>query len=331
MGKTPWVSVILIPLIGVVTSLPQDKKPVGMVKIAVTKIASTPALDADEKGFEKALADAGLKERIHVAYDRQNAKGDLADAQAIARTFVDSGVDLIHCISTPCSQAVVKAVKNIPIVFSAVADPADAGVVPRNSLPGMKTGTNVTGISDRWPVALQFETYLKIVPKAKRWGTIYHAKDAASLLHIREMRDAARKLGVELLEASILNSAEAIQAAEFLAAKVHAFYLTRDHTTFSAFDAIVKVCNERKVPLFTGDANSVQRGAIAAYGLDYFQVGLSAGRKALLVLKGEKPGDIPWRLWDAFSLVVNEKAAKAQGVVLTPELLKKADKIFGSS
>ena len=65
-----------------------------------------------------------------------------------------------------------------------------------------------------------------------------------------------------------------------------------------------------------------------AYGLDNFLVGYSAGRKAALVLRGIKPEDVPWGPVKKFSLVINTRAAQAQGVVLAPELLARADKVI---
>jgi putative ABC transport system substrate-binding protein len=328
MWKKLCPVLIFILMITVAISFAQEKKAKKVFKIGVTQIVSHPALDADAKGFEKALADAGFKEGVDVTYDRQNAQGDMANAQTIAQKFLDAKVDMIHSIATPTSQAVVKTIKNIPVVFSSVTDPVDAGLVPKTSPPGTKSGTNVTGVSDRWPIALQFERYTKFVPKAKKWGTIYNAGDANSMVHIKEMREAAKKLGVELIEATISTSAETMQAAQSLAGKVQAINITSDNTAVSAFEAIVKVCNEKKIPLFAGDVDSVPRGAIAAYGLDYFLIGLSAGKKAAQVLKGQKPGDVPWGPAEKFSLVVSEKAAKTQGVVIPPDLLKKADKVI---
>jgi putative ABC transport system substrate-binding protein len=319
----------LILIVGVSFSFAQEKKAKKMIRIGVTQIVSHPALDGDAKGFEKALADAGFKEGVIVTYDRQNAQGDMANAQTIAQKFLDAKVDMIHSIATPTSQAVVKTIKNIPVVFSSVTDPVDAGLVPKTSPSGTKSGTNVTGVSDRWPVSLQFEMYTKFVPKAKKWGTIYNAGDANSMVHIKEMREAAKKLGVELMEASISTSAETMQAAQSLAGKgVQAINITSDNTAVSAFEAIVKICNEKKIPLFAGDVDSVPRGAIAAYGLDYFLIGESAGKKAVQVLKGKKPGDIPWGPAEKFSLVISQKAAKTQGVTVPPDLLKKADKVI---
>jgi putative ABC transport system substrate-binding protein len=230
----------------------------------------------------------------------------VADAQAIAQKFVDEKVDLIHCIAILTSQAVVKRIKNIPIVFSSVSDPVNAGLVPKTSLPETKTGTNVTGVSDRWPVHLQFEMSTKFIPRAKKWGTIYNARDANSRAHIKKIRESAKKLGVELIEAKISIRGETMQAVQSLSGKVQAIHLTHDHTVTSAFGVIVKVCNEKKIPLFTGDVYSVPRGAIAAYGLDYFFIGHSAGKRAARILAGEKPGDIPWGTAEKLSLVVSE-------------------------
>lgn len=320
---------ILLLVISVSNSIAQEKKSKKLIKIGIAQTVSRPDLDADAKGFEKALAEAGFKEGVNITYDRQNARGDRANAQTIAQRFLHAEVDLIHSIAILTSQAVVKRIKNIPIVFSSVSDPVNAGLVPKTSLPETKTGTNVTGVSDRWPVHLQFEMSTKFIPKAKKWGTIYNIRDANSLAHIKEMRESAKKLEVELIEAKISIRGETMQAAQSLSGKVQAIHLTHDHTVASAFGVIVKVCNEKKIPLFTGDVYSVPRGAIAAYGLDYFFIGHSAGKKATRILAGEKPGDIPWRPAEKFSLVVSEKAAKAQGIFIPPDLLKKSDKVIG--
>lgn len=297
-------------------------------RVGVTQIVSHAALDADQKGFEAALASAGFKEGTSIVYDRQNAQGDPAKADAIARKFVSNRVDLIHGIATPTTQAVVKSSTKIPIVFSSITDPVSAGIVPKDSAPGKKTGTNVTGVSDLWPVALQMETYAKFVPKAKKWGTIYNPAETNSVMHIKAMRAAARKMGLELVEVTISSSREVPKAAASLVGKVQAITITSDNTAVTDLESIVAVCNKHKIALFAGDVDSVPRGAVAAYGLDYYLVGYSAGKKAALILKGVKPGDIPWGPVEKFSLVINEKAARAQGVTISPAMLKKADKVL---
>jgi putative ABC transport system substrate-binding protein len=296
-------------------------------RIGVMQTASYPDFDADAKGFEKALAEAGFKEGLHVIYDRQNAKGDVNRTLTIAHRFLNADVDLIHSIATPSSRAAIKVIQDIPIVFSSVTEPVYAGLIPLRSHVGTKTGTNVTGVSDRWPVTLQLQMYTRFFPKAKKWGTIYNAGDPRSFLYVKELREAAKKLKVELIEVTTSNSDEVLPAAQFLARKAQTIYITYDHIALSSFDTIVKVCNEKKIPLFGGDLNCVTKGAMAAYGWDYFQIGYSAGRKAVRILKGENPGDIPWEVGGKLVLLINEKAARAQGAIVPPELLKKADKI----
>jgi len=297
-------------------------------RIGVTKIVSHAALDADEKGFEAGLASAGFKDGVNVTYLRRNAQGDLAVADTIARELVAEKVDLIHAIATPTAQAVMRTGSRIPMVFSSVTDPVLAGLVPTSSAPGQKTGTHVTGSSDLWPVRLQFETYARVVPKAKTWGTIYNPNEVNSLSHVKVMREAARDLGLTLVEATVSSSADVEPAASLLATKVQAITITSDNTSVASLEAIARVCERHKVALFAGDIDSVARGAVMAYGLDYFLVGYSAGKKAALVLKGIKPGDVPWGPLEKFSLVINVRAAKAQGVVIPPELLAKADKVI---
>src|SRR4030043_534616 len=319
---------ILLLIVSPSFSFAQETSKKTSHRIGVTQTVSFQDFDADANGFEKALAEAGFKEGIHVIYDRQNAQGDLGNAQAIAQKFFNTKVDLMHSIATPSSQAVVKLIKNISIIFSSVTDPVGAELIPKTSPPGTKTGTNVTGVSDRSPVLLQFEMYTKFFPKAKKWGTIYNPGDPKSILYIKEMREAAKKLGVELIEATISSSGEALQTVQSLAGRAQAIHITFDYIAISSFDTIVKICNEKKIPLFGGDLKCVSRGAMAAYGWDYFQIGHAAGRKAAQILKGEKPGDIPWELGEKLLLLINEKAAKTQGAIISPELLKKADRII---
>jgi putative ABC transport system substrate-binding protein len=320
---------ILLLVVSPTISFAQEKIPKKIIpKIGVTQTVSYPDFDADAKGFEKALAEAGFKEGIHVTYDRQNAQGDVNHTQTIAEKFMNSNVDLIHSIGTPSSRAVMKIIRDVPIVFSSVTDPVYAGLIPKTSPIGTRTGTNVTGVSDRWPVTLQFEMYTRFVPKAKKWGTIYNTGDPRSLLYVKEMRQAAKKLKVELIEMNISQSEETLPAAQFLVGKVQTIYITYDHVALSSFEPIVKVCNQKKIPLFGGDLKCVTMGAIAAYGWDYFQIGHSAGKKAARILKGEKPGNIPWDSGEKLVLLINEKAARAQGAIVPPELLKKADRII---
>lgn len=202
-------------------------------KIGVIVIVSHPALESDQQGFEQALKDAG----IEAEYDYQNAQGDMSNAQTIAQKFKNDKLDMVHAIATPTSQAAVKAIKNTPIVYSSVTDPVDAGLVKTMG----PSGTNVTGISDAWPIEKQIRLYREIVPKAKIWGTIYNAGDANSVKSISWTRAAMKKFGLELKEITVSNSSEVYTAAQSLAGSIDAIYITSDNIVVSALESVIKV------------------------------------------------------------------------------------------
>jgi putative ABC transport system substrate-binding protein len=296
-----------------------------MFRIGEHQIVSHPALDNDSKGFKAALEEEGFIEGKNITIDRKNAQGEQPNCAIIAQKFEDDKVDLIHAISTPNAQASAKISKKIPIIFSSVTDPVKTGIVPTMG----KTGTHITGVSDRWPIALQCQMYQDFMPHAKKWGTIYNPGDVNVTFHIKEMKEAIEKAGGQLIEAHISGSSEVMQAAQSLVGRVDALHITSDNTAVSAFESIVKVCNDNKIPLFVGDRDSVPRGAIAAYGLDYFMVGYTAGKKAARILKGEKPSEIPAGLAEGYSLWISLFHAKNQGAKLPMVLVEKAaDKIW---
>ena len=292
-----------------------------MYKIGVTVIVSHPALEADQKGFEKALKDAGVEAK----YDYQNAQGEMPNAQAIAQKFAADKVDMVHAIATPTAQAACKVIKNIPVVYSSVTDPVDAGLV--KSMEG--SGTNVTGVSDAWPIDRQIGMYNEMLPSAKKWGTIYNAGDANSVRSIGWTREAMKKRGLELVEVTISSSAEVYTAAQSLVGRVNALYITSDNMVASAFGSVTKVCNSNKIPLFVGNTDQVELGAIAALGFDYFAVGYAAGKKAALILKeGKDPGKIPSGLAEDLKLHLSLKNAKSQGFNIPQKYVDKADKVL---
>jgi len=294
--------------------------PAGDERRVIGEIAfvSHPIIDACSRGFAEALASAGVSD---VAFDRQNAHGDTATTFQIAQKFVNDRVALVHTMTTPASQAVATAVKDIPVVFSAVTDPVDAGLVPTMDA----AGGNVTGVSDAWPISRQVALYHEMVPAARRWGTLYNPGDANSLVSIRWTRQAMAELGLELVESTLSNSSEVLSSAQALLGRVDAIYVTSDNTVISAFAAVAGLADANHVPLFAGDASSVADGAIAALGFDYYQVGWAAGLKAAMILKGEKTaGEIPSGFAENPALHLNLGAAARQGVTIDPRFIAMA-------
>ena len=307
--------------------LPTHAQSTRTVRIGVIRPAPVPVLDVNQQGFEAALAGAGFKAGVNVSYDVQTTGGDPHRAQAIVQKFIEDKVDLVHSMGTAPTLAAMKAGARVPVVFSAVSDPVGAGIVPEGSKPGQVTGTQLTGVSDRWPIGLQLETYARLVPQARTWGTLYNPTEAGSTLQARQLREAAARLGLQLVEVPVGSTGEVRQAAIDLASRVQAIFVISDATVSADILAIQEAGDRHRIPNFTGVVSGVRRGALAAFGVDYFLAGYAAGKKAALVLRGVNPGQIPWSLAEHFGLVLNQRAAKALGIVLPVDLLRIADNV----
>src|SRR4030043_837036 len=126
---------LILTLVLPVPALAKERPKKRLVKIGVTQAISHPAYDLDAKGFEKALAEAGFKEGVNVTYFRQIAQGRRSQVEKIAQDFVNGRVDLVHSIGTLASQAAVRRIKHIPIVFSSAPYPIESGLVPKSRRP----------------------------------------------------------------------------------------------------------------------------------------------------------------------------------------------------
>jgi len=291
--------------------------------VAVTAIVEHPALDAIRDGVKKALEDAGYTEAKGLRWQYQSAQGNTATAAQIARQFVGNNPDVIVAIATPSAQAVVAATKTIPVVYSGVTDGVGAQLVPTMDA----SGTNVTGVSDALALEQQIELIQRIVPNAKRVGMVYSPGEANSVVVIERMRALLPKYGLTLVEAAAARTVDVGSAARSLVGKADVIYTSTDNNVVSAYEALVKVGTDSKLPLVAADPDSVKRGAIAAFGVNYFDMGIQTGEMVIRILKGEKPGDIPSELGKKLELVVNPKAAAAQGVTLSDDVLKSAAQI----
>lgn len=279
-------------------------------KVGITQFAPHPSLDAATEGFKKALKDKGIK----VSYDEQNAQADMNNTQTIANNFVGDKVDLIFANATPSATAALNATKDIPIIFTSVTDPVGAGLVEAFDKPGK----NITGTTDNHPEATKKTiSFITDEVKAKNIGVIFNSGEQNSVVQVDEVKKIAEEKGAKLVEVSVSTTAEVKQAAESLVGRVDAIYIPTDNTVVTALDSVIAVANSKKIPLFVGELDSMKKGAVAASGFSYFDLGYQSGVMAADILSGnKKASEIPVELPNSLKLVINTKAAEAQGLTV---------------
>ncbi len=293
--------------------------------VAITAIVEHPSLDQIRDGVKDELTASGFKlnEDLNVQY--RSAQGSSATAAQIARQFVAAKPDVIVAIATPSAQATVAATKQIPVVFAGITDPVAAKLI-KNWQP---SHTNVTGVSDYQEIGPQIEFMKKVVPNVKSVGYIYSPSEINSTIVLKNLQNELNLQNISLVAVPAQRTADISTAANTLKGKVDLIYTTTDNNVVSAYESLVKFANENKIPLLASFPDAIERGAVAAYGMSYYDVGRQSGKLVVRVLNGEEPGNIKPEIGQALRLVVNTDAAKKQGIVLSPEVIKSAYKVVG--
>ena len=280
-------------------------------RIGITQIASHPALDSAKEGFKDAFKKAG----IEADFDEKNANGETANANLIANNFVSSKEDLIFAIATNAAQPASQATNEIPVVFSAITDPQAAGILK----------DNVTGVSDRMDVKQQIELLLKLNPNIKNLGVIYNSSEQNSKIQVEDLKKAAKELGINVVEKSIVQANEIPQAADSLVREADAVYLPTDNLVASVVSLITEKATTAKKIVFGAEAAHVKGGALITQGVSYYEIGKEAGKMAIDILKnGKKPNEIKFKTMPLNEIVVNAKTLAALGISLPEDVKSKA-------
>jgi putative ABC transport system substrate-binding protein len=293
------------------------------VTVAVTAIVEHPALDACRDGIRDELEAQGFEDGKNLTFVYESAQGNPGTAAQIAQKFVGEAPTVIVPISTPSAQAVVAATTDIPVVFTAVTDPLGAKLVSDLQKPG----GNVTGMSDLSPIAKHLELIKEVTPDARKIGVPFNPGEANAVTLVELIKSEGAKMGYEIVEAPAPKSSDVAAAAQSLVGKSDVIYVPTDNTIVSALEAVIQVGTDNKLPVFAGDTDSVKRGAIAAIGFNYYDVGRQTGQIVARVLKGEKPGDIAVQGVEITELFVNPAAADKMGVTLSEKLVAAAKEV----
>ena len=289
-------------------------------RIAISQIVEHPSLDATREGFLAALKDAGIEEGVNLKVDYNNAQGDQTNNLSIAQKIATDQNDLVLAIATPSAQAVVENVKDTPVLFAAVTDPLDAGLVSNLEAPG----GNVTGASDTNPLATQqiMDFIAEHFPNVKNVGIVINTGEPNAVVMADNAEQQLAKHGMNLVRAAVTNTSEVQQAAESLVGRVDALFITLDNTVVSGVESIIQVANDHDIPFFSSDRDTVEAGAFMTVGFKYYDHGYQAGLMAVDILKnGKNPAEMPVTFPDKIDVILNLKAAQEQGIEVTDAML----------
>ncbi len=269
-------------------------------------------------GFKAGMSELGYVEGKTIVYEDKGAFPDSAALEAEGKRLTASKVNMVLALGTNAALAAKKTVE-LPVVFAPGGDPVALGIVQSLANP---TG-NLTGVGPgiEYP-ARTLEYLTKMAPSAKRVLLIY-AADGVAVPFLPAVKKAAPKLGLELVLQTVRSSDDLTAFLQNFPAGVDAVFILPDALVSTHVADILKVTNQRKLPLLAVVKAFVQGGAVLAYGWDYAPMGKQAARLADRLLKGAKPSSMPIEAPE-FYLFVNLKAAEAIGLTIPNDILRQA-------
>jgi putative ABC transport system substrate-binding protein len=291
---------------------------------------SVGSLEADTSrmnGLRRGLAEIGYVEGQNVAIEYRGAQYQYDRLPALAVDLVSRQVTVIVAVSTQGTLAAKEATNTIPIVFAVGGDPVQFGLVTSLNRPG----GNMTGVYNlnTGVMGKRLELLHESVPTARVIGYLASPKSTVAELETKELREAARALGVELRALNATNESE-IDTAFASLAKEHSvpLVISTDNLFTDRPVRLVMLAARHAIPAIYPYRWFPTAGGLMSYGVDppdvYRQVGIYAGR----ILNGAKPTDLPVQQAVKVELVINLKTAKALGLSVSLSLIGRADEVI---
>jgi len=293
----------------------------NLYKIGFIQITENPLLDEARTALIATLQDSGLVDGDNIKILYRNAQGEISNISLILQSFRAAKVDLVITNGTPCMVAAVQAFHDIPVVFTVAFSPEQIGLT--------LTSSNVAGVYDPLDMEYFIEMIKMILPDCNRIGLPYNPAEANSAYAAQRLQDVCKKNNLVLEMVTVASSNDVLQAGQVLVMKkVDAFAVTADNTIALALDALVKVSNEHKIPIFITEPGEVRKGLLAGVGVSYADWGRESGALAATIIKGHPFPRPSIKPAVQKNIILNQKSAQLLGLTLPPELVQQAAEVI---
>jgi putative tryptophan/tyrosine transport system substrate-binding protein len=277
--------------------------------------------------FVHGLEMLGWSEGRDVRIDYYFANSDLGRMRAYAAELVAIAPDVIFAASPQVLAALKQQTSSIPVVFVNVTDPVGVGLVQSLSHPG----GNMTGFGAyEFSIAGKWVELLKqIAPSLARVAVVTTPQHATNAKLLQSAQSVGKSMKLEVVEASVRNSAEIETAIGALAAEPDSGMLvlpspvTTDHQ-----ELIVQLAARYKLPAIYPYRDLAQGGGLISYGPNLSDDYRSAASYVDRILRGERPTNLPVQAPTRFEIFLNLGTARALGLTVPQSLLSTADEII---
>jgi len=301
----------------------QAQQPVRPL-IGLLSPLSAVAASRNVAAFRSALRDLGYLEGRNLTLAPRYGDGVIERMPSLASELVALNPDVIITGAPSGVLAARNATQTIPIVVISPEDPVKAGL----ALSIARPSGNVTGT---WNLGSgKGLDFLKLAfPGVAPVCAMFNPDDPADALQIPELPAVARTVGVtiEFIEVRDLGNLDAV-ITQVTGANVQGVFVGIAPFWLSARTDIVATMARLKLPAVYGWREFADAGGLMSYGANLPDLYRQSARFVDKILKGAKPGDLPFELPTRYELIVNLKTAKAMRLNISDSFLLLADEVI---
>jgi putative ABC transport system substrate-binding protein len=283
--------------------------------------------EARVRAFKQELAKLGWTDGGNIQFDEHWTTDNMDNVRAHAASVVASNPDIIVTTGGRVVPIFMRLSRSIPVVLPSASDPVGVGWAQSLARPG----GNVTGFTsfELSMLGKSLEILKQIAPAIVRVALIYNPDNPNSVIYRRISEAASAPLAVEPVDLPIHGLSDIDRAVANLADRGNSgIFLLPDLTVSALRDEVVPLVARRRVPAIYSEPFFVKLGGLAFYGADRMEGFRRTAGYVDRILRGEKPGDLPFQQPTKYELMINRTAAKALGLELSPALLALADEVI---
>nr|WP_281255614.1 ABC transporter substrate binding protein [Desulfamplus magnetovallimortis] len=251
--------------------------------------------------------------------DHFNAKNDIKKLDEVLLGYNDrKDLDLIFTIGTRSTRKAIENISSIPIVFTGVTDPVNAGILSN----WKSSGRNLTGIGTPSYITMGIKMLFENLDDPSTLGMIYLEGSPSHEGGIQQVQAFAKEAGFNFVYKGFpLRDTEgkkksddevrkSIRAClEYVLPKVKLFFVQPSQSFSQHFD-IFKEEFVKYQTFSAGDPMYIKQGIIMGIGRDIHEFGKQSAQYAIEILNGVPPSDLPMDTGEQFLIEFNLKAAE---------------------
>lgn len=252
-----------------------------------------------------------------VKFIKEDAGGNKAKAAEVIKQFAAAKMDLIVTQGTSATVPVAREIKDVPIVFSVVYDPVEAGIAK----DWKSSGNNTTGATTNIPMSRVLDS-LKAFAPVKYLSVLYSPGEKNSESQLRDLQEIQARYQIKIIPVPITDKEGMSRILSEVVRTTDAIYVTGSVLINSQIPMIVEKATKGKVITVTHLEDLVEKGVLLGVCANPYKLGRMAGKMASGILKGAKPSSIPIEALKEFDVILNMRTAKAGGFRIPPEYIK---------